>query len=102
MPRTTRHPKEENFNFRVPADLKAEFKAATEAADRPAAQVLRDFMRAYVKQHGGADEDHDAWFRAQVQAALDDPRPSVPHDAMMERTRAVIDAIAGKKTSRVG
>lgn len=23
---------------------------------------------------------HDAWFRAQVQAALDDRRPSVPHE----------------------
>jgi len=23
---------------------------------------------------------HDAWFRAKVQEALDDPRPAVPHD----------------------
>lgn len=23
---------------------------------------------------------HDAWFRAKVQQALEDPRPSVPHD----------------------
>jgi DNA-damage-inducible protein J len=23
---------------------------------------------------------HDTWFRAKVQAALDDPRPSIPHD----------------------
>jgi len=27
---------------------------------------------------GGAA--HDAWFRAKVQAALDDPRPAIPHD----------------------
>jgi DNA-damage-inducible protein J len=23
---------------------------------------------------------HDAWFRAKVQEALDDPRPCIPHD----------------------
>ncbi|MEX0827467.1 MAG: type II toxin-antitoxin system RelB/DinJ family antitoxin [Haliea sp.] len=25
-------------------------------------------------------EAHDAWFRAKVQEALDDPRPAIPHD----------------------
>lgn len=24
--------------------------------------------------------EHDAWFRAKVQEALDDPRPSIPHE----------------------
>ena len=24
--------------------------------------------------------EHDAWFRAKVQEALDDPRPGLPHD----------------------
>ncbi len=27
-----------------------------------------------------SDAAHDAWFRAQVQEALDDPRPGMPHD----------------------
>lgn len=26
---------------------------------------------------------YDKWFRAQVQEALDDPRPSIPHDEVM-------------------
>lgn len=26
---------------------------------------------------------YDRWFRAQVQASLDDPRPSIPHDKVM-------------------
>jgi hypothetical protein len=102
MPRTSGHPKEETFNFRVPADLKAAFKAATEAADRPAAQVLRDFMRAYVDRQERTEPGHDRWFREQVQAAIDDPRPSVPHDAVMERTRAIIDRIASDKAHRAG
>jgi predicted HicB family RNase H-like nuclease len=50
MPRTSQHPKDETFNFRIDSELKAAFTAAAEAEDRPAAQVLRDFMRAYVRQ----------------------------------------------------
>jgi len=42
--------KESTFNFRIDASLKAAFTAAAEADDKPAAQVLRDFMRAYVQR----------------------------------------------------
>ena len=50
MPRTSQHPKETSFNLRIDPALKAAFTAATGAEDKPAAQVVRDFMRAYVKQ----------------------------------------------------
>ena len=50
MPRTSQHPKETSFNLRIDPALKAAFTAATEADDKPAAQVVRDFMRSYVKQ----------------------------------------------------
>ncbi len=50
MPRQSQHPKEGSFNFRIDRKLKAEFQTATEAEDKPAAQVLRDFMRAYVER----------------------------------------------------
>jgi hypothetical protein len=30
-------------------------------------------------------DNYDRWFRAKVQEALDDPRPSVPHDEVMRR-----------------
>lgn len=49
MPRTNQHPKDSSFNFRIDPALKAAFTAAAEAEDKPAAQVLRAFMRAYVK-----------------------------------------------------
>lgn len=49
MPRTSQKPKDESFNFRVDPELKEAFAAAAEAEDKPAAQVLRDFMRAYVR-----------------------------------------------------
>jgi hypothetical protein len=51
MPRASQHPKDESFNFRIDPKLKAAFQSATEADDKPAAQVLRDFMRAYVERH---------------------------------------------------
>lgn len=40
---------------------------------------------------------YDRWFRAKVQASLDDPRPSIPHDEAMARIRATIDAARRKQ-----
>ncbi len=42
-------------------------------------------------------EAHDAWFRAKVQEALDDPRPPAPHDQVMNQAQALID---GKRRAR--
>ncbi len=33
---------------------------------------------------------YERWFRAQVQASLDDPRPSVPHDQVMAEIDQII------------
>jgi len=38
------------------------------------------------------DAAHDAWFRAKVQEALNDPRPTIPHkkvEAYFAKRRAV-------------
>jgi len=43
---------------------------------------------------------YDRWFRAQVQEAIDDPRPSIPHDQVMAEMRAII--AAKRKTARSG
>jgi len=50
MPRTSTRPKVESFNFRVDPALKAAFTAAVAEEDKPAGQVLRDFMRGYVER----------------------------------------------------
>jgi predicted transcriptional regulator len=42
--------KEACMTFRVEADLREQFAEAAGRAHRPAAQVLRDFMRAYVER----------------------------------------------------
>jgi hypothetical protein len=100
MRRTTVVPKEENFNFRVGADLKAAFRAATEAADRPAAQVIRDFMRAYVEQRGLPEHGYEPWFRRQVQAAMNDPQPGISHARVMAELDARVNGRIGKAGRR--
>jgi len=35
---------------------------------------------------------YDRWFRAQVQASLDDSSPAIPHDQVMAEMDAIIDA----------
>ena len=40
---------------------------------------------------------YDKWFREQVQASIDDPRPSIPHEEVMARSKAIIDAARKKK-----
>lgn len=61
---------EATFTFRVDESLKDQFTTAAKDRDRTGAQLLRDFMRDFVRQQQEAAE-HDAWFRRQVQAGLD-------------------------------
>jgi len=61
---------EATFTFRVDEALKSEFSTAAKNRDRNAAQLLRDFMRDFVRQQHEAAE-HDAWFREQVQTGID-------------------------------
>jgi hypothetical protein len=42
---------------------------------------------------------YDRWFRAKVQASLADPRPSVPHDEVMARMDAIIEAAEKRQQS---
>ncbi|MEO0822215.1 MAG: plasmid-related protein [Pseudomonadota bacterium] len=40
------------MNFQVDDELRQAFLAACRAQDRTGSQVLRDFMRDYVRKHG--------------------------------------------------
>ena len=82
---------ETTFTFRVDEALKTEFSALAKARDRSGAQLLRDFMRQFVQSQQDAAA-HDAWFREQVQASIDDPRPSIPHAEVMADMQAAIQA----------
>jgi predicted transcriptional regulator len=52
---------------RVDGDLKAAFTEAAKAADRTTSQLLRDFMRDYVRRQA-EEAGYDSWFRAKVAA----------------------------------
>jgi predicted transcriptional regulator len=84
------------FTVKLEADLRDAFIAEAEATHRPASQLVREFMREFVRRQREARE-HDAWFRAKVQEALDDRRPGIPHDVVMDDTRTIIDRIAAGK-----
>jgi predicted transcriptional regulator len=58
------------FTFRLDESLRNSFSTAAKARDRTGAQLLRDFMRDFVRQQQDAAE-HDAWFRRQVQIGRD-------------------------------
>ena len=50
MPHANVAMKESTLNLRIDPALKAEFAAAVEDEDRPAAEVLRGLMRRYVEE----------------------------------------------------
>jgi hypothetical protein len=80
------------MNFRVNAALKAAFTAATAMEDRPAAQVLRNFMRVYVarrERRAFAAEAH----RQSVAAAVTAGDPDSDEAAVMRELEAELDAI---------
>jgi predicted transcriptional regulator len=79
------------FTFRVDERLKTEFSTAAKSRDRTGAQLLRDFMREYVREQEAAE--HDEWFRQQVQVGLDsanagDVIPAAEVEAEAEAWRA--------------
>ena len=49
--------KDSGFRIRVQRELHQSFLEACKAEDKPAAQVIREFMRAYVRKHQEPTED---------------------------------------------
>lgn len=58
------------FTFRVDDDLKSAFGEAAKAQDQAEDQLLRSFMRDYVRRQRG-DEPYEAWFSRQVREGLE-------------------------------
>ena len=96
--------KEAMFSLKLEADLREQFMAEAAATHRPASQIVREFMRDFVKQQREARE-HDAWFRAEVEQAMreaDDPKVKrIPHEelaAKWRQQRSKLVKRAGKRT----
>ncbi|NVZ67353.1 type II toxin-antitoxin system RelB family antitoxin [Pseudomonas gingeri] len=43
---------------------------------------------------------YDRWFRAKVQASLDNPGPGIPHDQAMALVQAALDERRSARTKR--
>ncbi|KWF27848.1 CopG family ribbon-helix-helix protein [Burkholderia pseudomultivorans] len=83
---------ETTFTFRVGDALKTAFSTAAKAHDRTGAQLLRDFMRDYVKQQQEAAE-YGAWLsvkveRSRISADIDDLVPAADVDTEFAARRA--------------
>ena len=60
--------KEAVFTMKLEPELRADFMAKTEAAHRPASQVLRELMREFVQRQRDA-RDYESFLRGKVDAA---------------------------------
>lgn len=85
------------LHVRVDDQLKAQASDALAGVGLTLSDAVR-ILLTRVATEGGlpagltADPDaYDAWFRAKVQEALDDPRPTVPHAQVMQEAQALID-----------
>lgn len=78
------------FTFRIDEDLKAAFAAVADAQERNAAQLLRVVMRNEFRRWH-EDQDHDAWFRSEVDQAVGEAADarvgSVPHEEVVSSWR---------------
>ena len=50
--------------------------------------VLSPIVSEFETQE--AADAYDVWFRAKVQASIDDPSPSIPHDQVMDEVHALL------------
>jgi predicted transcriptional regulator len=95
--------KEAVFTLKLESELRDEFMAEAEAVHRPASQLIRELMRDFVQRQRAARE-HDAWFRAEVEQGLreaDDPDAKrIPHDEVMSKMKARLEARIAKAAKR--
>ncbi|MBW6423576.1 hypothetical protein KX729_19135 [Rhizobium sp. XQZ8] len=91
---------EATFIFKVEEELKTAFSNAAKALDQTDADVLREFMRAYVEEQYDA-ASYDAWFRQKVKKAIElaDAGETVPGDEV-EAEFAVLRDEARKSATR--
>ena len=90
------------LHVRVDEALKAKAAAALAGVGLTLSDAVR-ILLTRVAAEGGLPpglttepEGYDAWFRAKVQEALDDPRPGIPHDEAMAEIRQMLDQEFGK------
>ena len=92
---------EATFTFRVEESLKQDFSSFAKTMDRSGAQLLRDFMRDFVKQQQEA-ASYDVWFQKQVQIGLDEANAGklIPHEEVKSRFEAKRESLLAKLAAK--
>lgn len=92
---------EATFTFRVEESLKKEFSSFAKDMDRSGAQLLRDFMRDFVKQQQEA-ASYDVWYQKQVQIGLDEANAGnlIPHEEVKSRFEAKRESLLAKLAAK--
>ncbi len=62
---------ESTFTFRVDSELKEAFSQLAQEHNRTAAQLLRDFMRQFIRDSHN-QESWNTWFASKVEAGQND------------------------------
>lgn len=85
------------LHVRVDNELKIEAAEKLAHFGLTVSDAVRILLTRVTKEGGlpiglTADpEVHDAWFRAKVNEALADTRPTIPHNDVMDEARALIE-----------
>ena len=84
------------LHVRVDDDLKAQATAALANVGLTVSDAVRILLTRIAREGGLPaglavdDSAYDAWFRAKVQEALQDSRPTVPHKQVMAEARTLV------------
>ena len=84
------------LHVRIDENLKADAAEKLEVMGLSGSDAVRMLLTRVAREGGLPPEltidpkAYDAWFKAKVQEALEDPRPSVSHDQVMDEARAII------------
>lgn len=90
-------PRTSMLHVRVDENLKATASEKLADVGLTISDAVRILLTRVAKEGGlpaglvADPEAYDQWFRAKVQEALADTRPSVPHQQVMNEVQALID-----------
>jgi DNA-damage-inducible protein J len=85
------------LHVRVDDKLKAEAAEKLANVGLTVSDAVRILLTRIAKEGGlpaaltVEPEAYDAWFRAKVREAMDDTRPPIPHQKVMDEAQALID-----------
>ncbi|MCV9964310.1 type II toxin-antitoxin system RelB/DinJ family antitoxin [Pararhizobium sp. BT-229] len=92
-------------HVRVDEDLKDAAARVLSHFGLTTSEAVRMFLTTVVTERGlpvGMAQkkvDHDGWFRASVREAMEDHRPTIPHEEVMASVRARITNPSGTEAA---